>query len=235
MVAEDGELLDIPLDLGERLPAKLFVLFPFGDISSHRLDADHLPVLEDRRLVQLDERHEPIFPVELDLEPLDRFAPGQLLLCLLPRGERYGAEVIAAFATDQLLGRVTEHAGHRRGYVGDPAVVVAGVDHIEAPLRYRAELLFACEERLLGCPPLDRLRENVCRRLYEVDVILREPAVRPGVGAEHPIGCPFSLDDDADPAHDPLVPEEGRAGKTCLGPEILDDNRFMGEERVACL
>jgi len=113
--------------------------------------------------------------------------------------------------------------------------MVAGVDHIEAPLRDLAELLLAHHERLFGSSPLDTLRQDVCCRLDEVDVVTGKDPAHPRVGPEHPVRRLISLDDDADAAHDLLVPEEGRAAEPCFGPEVIDNHRFPGEKRISCL
>jgi|GEM_PF-6143855 len=102
VIAEDGKLFDVSLDLLESLSTKELVLFPFGDIPSSRLDANHLPTLQNRGFIQLDDRRSPVLAAEFDLEPLDRLAQRQLLLCLLPRGERERTYVVLTLLADEL-------------------------------------------------------------------------------------------------------------------------------------
>lgn len=48
MVAEDGELLDVPFDLLERLLPEALILFSLGDVPAGRLNTDHFSVPHDR-------------------------------------------------------------------------------------------------------------------------------------------------------------------------------------------
>ena len=154
MIRENCKLFDILLDLVERLQPHILVAHPLRDVPTNDLHAHNEALLHDRRLVQFEERHRPVFAAELDLKPLDRFAPGDLLPSLLPDGEGRGGDIVLTPAADQFIGGIPEDAGHRRGDVGDPPVMVAGVDHIKTPLRNLAEPLLALPESVLHLPPV---------------------------------------------------------------------------------
>src|SRR5262249_6255686 len=98
-------------------------------------------------------------------------------------------------------------------------------------------LLLAAADRqklLFQSPAVNYSREDVCKRLEEVNVIVNEFSAFDRVCPQYTIRFTAAVDNHRDTTDHPVVQKERRLSESRFGGEILNNHRRVRGERKTC-
>ena len=149
------------------------------------------------------------------------------------RHEVVGVHELEGVALEQIARSVSQQPLHRGARVAEDAVFAQDGDDVGGVVDEGAEVLLALAKCILGAGAVNRGRQDVRHRLYEVRVVHRELAPLCRMGPQDAEGAILALHHDAQPTHHLVLGEERRAPEAAVGGEVVHHDGRRGPQHIA--